>query len=173
MIVLLGFMGCGKSTLGPLLALCLGRAFLDLDREIEREAGRSVAALFSAEGEEAFRERERRVFQRLAGHFDGVLCVGGGLPAQPGMDGELARAGDCLYLDVPLAALVERLTTPAEAARRPLLAALPADARAAFIRELHARRDPAYRRAGRTLALPAEESALDHLDRLLAALRTP
>ena len=171
--MLLGFMGCGKSTLGPLLALCLGRPFRDLDQEIAREAGRAVGELFAAEGEAAFRRRERAAFRRLAASFDGVLALGGGLPAEPGMAEELAAVEACLYLDAPLETLLERLADPAAAARRPLLAALPAAERPAFIGALHAGRDAAYRRAGRVVPLPAGESAVQHLDRLLAALGRP
>jgi len=167
-IILVGFMGCGKSTLGPLLALCLNLPFRDLDRVVAAEAGTDAAGIFAAEGEEGFRRREAAAFRALAGSFPGVLAVGGGLPCQPGMAAELAAAGDCLYLDLPVEELEARLL--AGAAPRPLLAALPAAERPAAIRALHARRDPCYRRAGRVVPLPAGEDAVRHLDRLLAAL---
>jgi shikimate kinase len=169
MILLTGFMGCGKSTLGPLLALCLDQAFLDLDREVERLAGRDAAGIFAAEGEEGFRAREREAFRRLAA-FGGVLALGGGLPCQPGLADEIRAAGNGLYLDAPVEVLLERLLAPG-AAPRPLLDQVPAEGRAAFLRDLHARRDPFYRRAARAVPLPAGESVPQHLDRLLAALR--
>jgi shikimate kinase len=169
MIILVGFMACGKTMLGSLLALCLGRPFKDLDREVERVAGCPVGEIFRREGEAGFRRREEEAFRRLAGAFRGVLAVGGGLPCRPGLARRLREAGLCLYLDTDLDLIIQRLAGPA-AASRPLLADLPADERAGRVRALHAERDPHYRRAGRAVPLPADESAEQHLDRLLAAV---
>ena len=77
-IVLTGFMGAGKSAVGFRLAQALGWSFIDLDEEIVREARKSIAEIFAAEGEARFREREH---QTLAAHLDGqqvVLALGGG-----------------------------------------------------------------------------------------------
>ena len=57
-ILLIGMMGCGKSTLGQMLAKRLGRAFIDLDGEIERREGRSIPDIFAAEGDAGFRKYE-------------------------------------------------------------------------------------------------------------------
>ena len=79
-VVLVGFMGSGKSTVGPHLAKRLARPFVDLDDVVEADAGRSVADIFSTEGEAGFRERESRCLQ-LALERDGlVVAVGGGAP---------------------------------------------------------------------------------------------
>ena len=77
-IVLTGFMGSGKSTVGPLVAARLGWRFVDADSVIEAEAGAPIAQLFARHGEAAFRERERAVIARLAGGEDLVLALGGG-----------------------------------------------------------------------------------------------
>jgi shikimate kinase len=77
-IVLTGFMGSGKSTVGPLLAAQLGWRFLDADDAIEAEAGMAIAELFARHGEAAFRERERETIARLAGEEKLVLALGGG-----------------------------------------------------------------------------------------------
>ena len=79
-VVLVGFMGSGKSTVGPHLARRLERPFLDLDDVIEADAGRSVAEIFSSEGEAGFRERESRCLQRALEQDGLVLAVGGGAP---------------------------------------------------------------------------------------------
>ena len=79
-VVLVGFMGSGKSTVGPQLAQRMDRPFVDLDDVIEADAGRSVAEIFSSEGEAGFRERETRCLQRALEASDSVVAVGGGAP---------------------------------------------------------------------------------------------
>jgi shikimate kinase len=77
-IVLTGFMGSGKSTVGPLLAVRLGWRFVDVDEVIESEAGVTIAELFARHGEAAFRDLERTSIQRLAEGDRVVLSLGGG-----------------------------------------------------------------------------------------------
>jgi shikimate kinase len=77
-IVLTGFMGSGKSTVGPLLAARLGWRFVDVDDVIEAEAGAKIAELFTKHGEAAFREREHEAITRLAEGEHLVLALGGG-----------------------------------------------------------------------------------------------
>ena len=82
-IVLTGFMGSGKSTVGPLLAARLGWSFLDLDDVIEADAGTTIAELFARHGEPAFREREHAAIARLAAADQHVLALGGGAIEHP------------------------------------------------------------------------------------------
>lgn len=77
-IVLTGFMGSGKTTVGPLLAARLGWRFIDVDDVIEAEAECRIAELFMRNGEAAFRERERAIIERLASGEGLVLALGGG-----------------------------------------------------------------------------------------------
>ena len=77
-VVLAGFMGSGKSTVGRLLAERLGVSFADADREIERAAGRTISAIFETDGEPAFRELEAAAITRLLDGDAGVLALGGG-----------------------------------------------------------------------------------------------
>src|ERR1700683_4779598 len=77
-IVLTGFMGSGKSTVGPLLARQLGWKFVDADDVIAAEAGATIPEIFAREGEAAFRERERAAIARLASEDALVLALGGG-----------------------------------------------------------------------------------------------
>jgi shikimate kinase / 3-dehydroquinate synthase len=79
-VVLVGFMGSGKSTVGRHLARRLDRPFVDLDDVIEADAGRSVAEIFSSEGEARFRERESRCLGRVLEQDGAVIAVGGGAP---------------------------------------------------------------------------------------------
>jgi shikimate kinase len=77
-IVLTGFMGSGKSTVGPLLAARLGWSFIDVDDVIEAEAGTTIAQLFARHGEAAFRELEHTAIARLCAADNQVLALGGG-----------------------------------------------------------------------------------------------
>jgi len=77
-IVLTGFMGSGKTTVGPIVAQRLGWRFLDVDDVIEAEAGYTIAELFSRHGEPAFRDREYATIARLASEDTLVLALGGG-----------------------------------------------------------------------------------------------
>jgi shikimate kinase len=77
-IVLTGFMGSGKTTVGPLLAGRLGWSFVDVDDVIEAEAGATIAELFSRHGEGPFRDREHATIIRLAARDALVLALGGG-----------------------------------------------------------------------------------------------
>lgn len=77
-IVLTGFMGSGKSTVGPLIAARLGWQFVDVDNVIEAEAGATIADIFAHQGESAFRDREHATIARLATGEGLVLALGGG-----------------------------------------------------------------------------------------------
>ncbi len=77
-IVLTGFMGSGKSTVGPILAARLGWQFIDVDNVIESEADASIAEIFARHGEASFRDREHATIARLATADGLVLALGGG-----------------------------------------------------------------------------------------------
>ena len=77
-IVLTGFMGSGKSTVGPLIATRLGWRFIDVDDIIEAEAGTTIAQIFEEQGEHAFRNLEYATIERLASGDNLVLALGGG-----------------------------------------------------------------------------------------------
>ncbi len=79
-ILLAGYMGSGKTTVGKALAEKLGMAFLDTDEEIERREGRSIRTIFAEEGEEAFREMETGLLRELSASLVGtVVSTGGGI----------------------------------------------------------------------------------------------
>ena len=77
-IILIGMPGCGKSTIGKMLAQRLGRTFVDADQEIESLAGKSIPAIFAEDGEEAFRSWETQVCQNLGKQSGLVIATGGG-----------------------------------------------------------------------------------------------
>jgi shikimate kinase len=110
-IALTGFMGSGKTTLGPLIAARLGWAFLDVDDVIEAEAGATIAELFARHGEQAFREREHATIARLCAEGDAlVLALGGGAIEHPATRTLLATAPGTLlvHLEVELATTLAR-----------------------------------------------------------------
>ncbi|MFJ4978817.1 shikimate kinase [Streptomyces coeruleorubidus] len=121
LIVLVGPMGVGKSTVGQLLAERLGTGYRDTDDDIVAAQGRSIAEIFVEEGESAFRAIEKQaVREALAGH-DGVLALGGGAVLDP--DTRALLAGQrVVYLSMDVEEAVKR--TGLNAAR-PLLAINP------------------------------------------------
>jgi shikimate kinase len=93
-IVLVGFMGAGKTTVGHLLAERLGLPFTDSDQVIEQRAGRPVRQIFAEDGEPAFRALEHQVIAGLLDGPDLVLALGGGAAEHPGTRAVLSRGGD-------------------------------------------------------------------------------
>jgi len=142
-IWLVGMMGAGKSSVGPLLARSLQRRFVDSDREIERTAGMAVAEIFAVEGERGFRERERALVDTLSRAAD-VVALGGGAIAQPGAAERLAAAGTIVYLKASPEELLRRL---GDCSNRPLLGGLEPAARRAKLERLLAERASAYETA--------------------------
>ncbi len=92
MIVLIGFMGAGKTTVGRLLAARLGLPFADTDVIIEQRAGRPIREIFATEGETGFRALEHQVTARLLAGSETVLALGGGAVAASGHPACPARA---------------------------------------------------------------------------------
>ena len=126
-VVLTGFMGSGKTTVGRALAERLGWQFLDLDTEIERRDGRSVPQVFAESGEAHFRHLETSALAGLLGQRRGVLALGGGAPEELGnrLLLEQTPRTAVVYLAAPLETLIarcERDDARTGAAGRPLLA---------------------------------------------------
>jgi len=98
-IALIGLRGAGKSTLGARLADSLEIPFVELDREVEKEAGTALGEVFAMYGQEGFRRFERRALERvLAQHRRAVIAVGGGLVTDPGSYQLLLERCQCLWL---------------------------------------------------------------------------
>ena len=97
-IILTGFMGTGKSTIGQALAVRLGWTFLDTDLEIERRAGISIPEIFTRHGEKHFRNLERQLCRELISRQGTVIATGGGMPLDPENRKLLSSAGIVLCL---------------------------------------------------------------------------
>lgn len=163
-IILCGFMGCGKTTCGRLLAQKTGRQFLDLDEYIEQKAGMPVARIFAKQGEPAFRSMERQAVQKLSLSGGMVIAAGGGTLLQKENAEDFRANGVVVFLDASLEAVRERLR---EDTARPLLH--PADGidRTA---ELYENRRPLYRAAA-DLVLSADGSPEQNTAALVEAVK--
>jgi shikimate kinase len=150
-VALVGFMGAGKSTVGKLLAARLGWEFLDLDECITQASGRSIAAMFAAEGETRFREQEDAALVRVLEEAGRpvVLALGGGAWVQRNNVRRLQSAGYvAFFLDVPVNELWRRC-------REEPIARLLAQDFAGFS-QLYAQRRVAYLNG--TTRVPAERT---------------
>ncbi|MCI7473457.1 MAG: shikimate kinase [Clostridiales bacterium] len=97
-VVLIGMMGCGKSTVGSLLAEALGFVFVDTDQYIEAALGRSIPDVFAEEGEAFFRDRELGAAEELARRKSQVIACGGGLPTRADSIASLKYSGTVIFL---------------------------------------------------------------------------
>ncbi len=142
-LVLTGFMGSGKTTVGRLLAAKLGWDFADLDTVVEQLKGKTVPQIFAEDGEALFRAAETEALARLLTEVNLVIALGGGAPSTAALRDLLAGARDTVvvHLHAPFPVLYARCQAQAldpEATARPLLEPLtPAG-------ERYARRLPIY-----------------------------
>lgn len=122
-IVLTGFMGAGKTTVGALLAERLRWRLIDTDRQVEERARMSVAEIFAGQGEAAFRELEAEAVRRAAAGETVVMALGGGALERPETRNFLASLSGCrvVFLDAPLEILLARCAAHAGGPERPVL----------------------------------------------------
>lgn len=119
-IVLIGFMGCGKTTFGKWIAKHHGMDFIDTDYYIESVQKRSINEIFADQGEEYFRDLETQTIKKLAESVNNsVISVGGGLPVRECNRALLKKLGKVVFLDTSIDELEKRLSNDT---RRPLLA---------------------------------------------------
>src|SRR4030095_9161186 len=117
-VVLVGFMGAGKSVCGRLLARRLGRCFVETDDMIVAREGRLIPQIFRDAGEERFRQLEAETLHALTLKAGGVLAPGGGLPCREGRMERLRELGTVVWLDGEVHELLERARRVGE---RPVL----------------------------------------------------
>jgi len=121
-IILTGFMGSGKSTVGKLLAEQLGYEFIDTDQLIEKKEGMSIPDIFRERGEAAFRALERLVAKELGGKSSLVIATGGGLMLDDENAGILQKTGRVFCLVASPEEILRRISKNPEG-DRPLLQA--------------------------------------------------
>jgi shikimate kinase / 3-dehydroquinate synthase len=133
-VVLTGFMGTGKSSVGRLLAATSGRTFVDTDELIAQRAGKPVAAIFAEEGEATFRAQEAALVRELAGQPGLIIATGGGMLLDEANASALSEGNRVFCLRASAAEIVRRLD--GDGGARPLLAGgQPAEQVAALLAE--------------------------------------
>ncbi|MGH7575278.1 MAG: shikimate kinase [Longimicrobiales bacterium] len=138
-VVMIGFMGAGKTTVGQILARRLGWRFIDIDKEVERSAGMSIADFFHILGEDAFRTMERRVANQLCWETEAVVAPGGGWILRDGALESLPATARVVWLRVTPDEALRRVF--GSATERPLLRGPKPLERA---RRIMAEREPLY-----------------------------
>lgn len=121
-IILIGFMGCGKSTLGKKIAEKLSFSFVDMDAEIEKQEKISISEIFKTKGEEHFRALEHQMLLSFVSKTNLVISTGGGTPCFYNNMEIINSIGKSIYIDLPAETLAQRLEN--EKSKRPLIADL-------------------------------------------------
>ena len=119
-IFLIGYMGCGKSTMGRAVSELTGMPFIDLDNYIERRFHLSVKEIFAQRGEDGFRDIERRMLQEVADFEDVLVACGGGTPCFFDNMEYMNSRGTTVFLNTPIPRLHSRLMRGRH--KRPLIA---------------------------------------------------
>jgi shikimate kinase len=169
-IYLIGMMGCGKSTIGQLVAEQLQYRFFDTDHLIEQVSRQSVKEIFAMAGEEEFRSIEAKVLAEISAYTKLVVATGGGIILRRSNWGYL-RQGLVIWIDVPAAVLWERLATDDS---RPLLrTANPQEQ----LEQLLESRQQRYAEADLRITVTADQSpqsvAADILAKIPTVLKAP
>ena len=148
-IILIGYMGAGKTTIGHALAKTLGLPFYDLDWYIETRMHRSVKQLFDERGEDGFRRIEHNMLHEVAEFENVIISCGGGTPCFFDNIDYMNRQADVVYLKANPDVLYEHLKMGRSV--RPLLLGKSPDEVRQFIVEQLAKREPFYSKAHHTL----------------------
>jgi shikimate kinase len=159
-IYLIGMMGCGKSTVGQMLASKIAYKFFDTDHLVEQVSQQSVASIFAMAGEEEFRAIESKVLSEVSAYTRLVVATGGGIVLRSENWGSL-RQGLVVWLNVPAPVLWQRL---AHDQSRPLLN--KSDPQAA-LHEILAARESRYGQADLQIAVTADQSPAEVANNIL------
>lgn len=159
-IILVGYMGSGKTTIGRQLARALGRTFYDLDWYIEMRYHRSVAQIFSEKGEDGFREIERNMLHEAAEFEDTVLSCGGGTPCFFDNMEYIRRVSGSVYLKATPEVLAQHLGM--RRVERPLIKGKSPEELLEYIRTSLKEREPFYLQAQHVI----DVTLIDNYDKL-------
>ena len=162
-IILVGFMGAGKTYLGKELAKQLKVPFIDSDKEIEKEYKKSINQMFESEGEEAFRLKEQNFLKGLNDKKSFVLATGGGMPCYSVNMDLLNNLGVTVYIRLSTKVLAKRLLKDSE--NRPLIIDNQLEQLQSFIKEKLAVREQFYNNAH--IVLEEKDQTVDSLLKLL------
>ncbi len=124
-VFLIGYMGCGKTTLGEALARCMKLRYVDLDEYIEGQQGMTVVEIFDKMGENRFRELEVEALSEVAAMTDIIVGCGGGTPCHGDNMALMNRAGTTVWLTTSPERITARLLLPEQKCKRPKINTLP------------------------------------------------
>lgn len=159
-IILIGYMGAGKTTIGRQLALTLGLQFYDLDWYIETRYRKKVSEIFAEQGEEHFRDLERRMLHELAEFEDIVISCGGGTPCFYDNMQYMNQQAETVYLKLEPEVLCMHLKMGRTV--RPLILGKTEDELLQYIKESLKEREPFYAQAKHTL----DVSLMDNYEKI-------
>lgn len=169
-IFIIGYMGCGKSSLGRKLAKAGGMEFMDMDSIIEQREGASISDIFHYQGEEYFRDAERALIEELGtAEGDMVISTGGGAPAWQNNMELMNSLGATIYLRRTAQQIASRLS-PHGRQKRPKLRGLNDEELVAFMTTNMAEREPFYSKAKYCVDC-AERSDAELIDYILQIVK--
>ena len=169
-IFLIGYMGCGKSSLGRKLAKVANMEFMDMDSIIEQREGASISDIFHYQGEEYFRDAERALIEELGtAEGDMVISTGGGAPAWQNNMELMNSLGATIYLRRTAQQIASRLS-PHGRQKRPKLRGLNDEELVAFMTTNMAEREPFYSKAKYCVDC-AERSDAELIDYILQIVK--
>lgn len=164
-IILCGFMGCGKSTIGKALSDICEMSFIDTDSFIENKTGLTIAEIFQKYGEAHFRNLEKATAEELSFLGGCVIATGGGMLLNPDVADIFRKNGIIVFLDTPLNIISERLKGDST---RPLLLREDRDD---YIHKLYNERYPKYSSAANMLFDTSGLSAIDSAKAILTEIK--
>ncbi len=167
-VVLIGFMGTGKTSTGRMLAAKLGAAFIDMDQRIEEEAGMSIPDMFAQKGEAYFREQERALVKRLMARRNAVISTGGGTVKNPDNVADFKKSGVIICLSASVDAVLARTK---RRGTRPVLDKADQGDRRKAVEHLMAERQELYKKADYTIDT-SELSPLQVVENIVRFLKT-
>ena len=167
-VVLIGFMGTGKTSSGRMLAQKLGCAFIDLDQKIEKDNGKSIPEIFATQGEAAFRALEHAAVLEVAGRRNAVISTGGGTVKDPANMEALHASGIIVCLRADVDTILERTRKHGD---RPVLDNADEGDRRAAIEQLLAERAALYEGAD-CVVDTSTLSPLQVVDKIMRYLRS-
>lgn len=144
-IYLIGYMGCGKSTLGRRLSQHTGLQFVDMDHYIEERNCKTIPRIFAEEGEAEFRNKERKALEELSQFNDIIIATGGGAPCFFDNIDVMNRSGKTIFMNIDPEILADRLLK--SKTERPLIKGKSREELVAFIDETLKKRNEFYQQA--------------------------
>lgn len=146
-VFLIGYMGCGKTTLGEVLAQQMGVPFIDLDEYIECQQGMTIVEIFAREGEERFRQLETAALGEVAAMDGVIIACGGGTPCHGNNMTLMNEMGVTVWLTTSPERITARLLLPEQRVKRPKFNDLPDEAFLPLVQRELERRSPYYNQA--------------------------